>query len=91
VAECWNCGRSFQPEGKIARDSECPYCAAYLRCCRNCHFYERDAPNSCREPQAELQPEKELANACDYFREGKTGAGNRLQKPRSDFDNLFKD
>jgi hypothetical protein len=47
--------------------------------------------NDCREPQADLQPDKEVANACDYFRVAKEvtpkGKGG---KSKSDFDSLFK-
>ncbi|MBI3871931.1 MAG: hypothetical protein HY304_02505 [candidate division Zixibacteria bacterium] len=91
MAKCWNCGRTYEPPDKITRESECPHCAAYLRCCRNCGFYDVHAPNQCREPSADLQPDKEAANACDYFRPGSASGGSAPKKGRGDFDSLFKD
>jgi hypothetical protein len=91
MAKCWNCGKEYEPEGKIMRDAECPHCAAWLRCCRNCQFYQVGLPNDCREPQADLQPDKEAANACDYFRALGTGKAGGPKKGKMDFDGLFKD
>lgn len=92
MAICWNCSKSYEPPDLVTRATECPHCAAYLRCCRNCEFYQPGLRNDCREPQADLQPDKEVANACDYFRvatqikpKGKGG------KSKSDFDSLFGD
>jgi len=92
MATCWNCSKTYEQPDLITRTSECPHCAAYLRCCRNCEFYKPGMRNDCREPQADLQPDKEVANACDYFRVAtmitpKTKGG----KSKSDFDSLFKD
>ena len=92
MAICWNCDREYETADLVTRESECPHCAAYLRCCRNCEFYDRSARNMCREPQAELQSEKEVANACDYFRVAKNvRGGSQSKKSKSDFDSLFKD
>jgi hypothetical protein len=51
----------------FGRRSECPRCAASLRCCRQCRFYERGAGKDCREPQADEVVDKEQSNFCDYF------------------------
>ena len=92
MAICWSCAKEYETPDLITRESECPHCAAFLRCCRNCEFYDRPARNMCREPQAELQPEKEIANACDYFRAAKSvRGGDQSKKSKSDFDSLFKD
>ena len=89
VAICWNCGGTYDVPDGIMRDSECPHCTAYLRCCRNCGFYEPEAHNACHEPMAQLQADKEVANACDYFRPAgqvKPASG----KTKTDLDGLFK-
>ena len=91
MPHCWNCGEPYEVEGKIARSMECEKCAAWLRCCRNCQFYDVTAPGQCREPQAELQSDKEVANACDYFRPLGVGPASKPKKSKNDFDGLFKD
>lgn len=92
MATCWNCGKTYDAPDLITRETECPHCAAFLRSCRNCEFYDPLAHNECREPQAELQPDKERANACDYFRAAKAvRAGGKKAKGKGDFDALFKD
>jgi hypothetical protein len=91
MAECWSCGESYEIQGKVTRDQECSRCAAWLRCCRNCTFFDEFAPNQCREPQAELQPDKEAANACDYFRPSGRGPSTKGPKSKGDFDGLFRD
>jgi len=91
MARCWNCGREYEAEDKITRASECPHCAAWLRCCKNCQFYDLHAPNQCREPQADLQSDKEAANACDYFRAAGVAGSPAPKKGKTDFDSLFKD
>jgi len=65
--QCYRCQSPIELEGKPTRSDTCPQCGAYLRCCRNCRFYEPAAHNQCREPQAELVSDKEMANFCDYF------------------------
>jgi len=92
MAICWNCGREYEAPDLITRESECPRCAAFLRSCRNCEFYDVRAHNQCREPQAELQGDKEAANACDYFQAAKSVRGEgQKTKSKNDFDSLFKD
>ena len=92
MSTCWSCGKEYEAPDLITRESECPHCAAFLRCCRNCEFYDPSAHNQCREPQAELQSDKEVANACDYFRAAKSVRNEgRPKKSKSDFDSLFKD
>jgi hypothetical protein len=64
---CYNCKTKISLAGQPSRSQTCPQCAAYLRCCRNCRFYDPQAHNQCREPQAEWVKDKEMANFCDYF------------------------
>jgi hypothetical protein len=90
MAICWKCNKDYETPDRIERDSECPHCASYLRCCRNCGFYDSNVHNACHEPMAELQGDKEVANVCDYFRvTDKIGPAG--QKPNTDFGALFKD
>ena len=93
MAKCWNCGEDFDLPDLVTRESECPHCASYLRTCRGCGFYDPAAQNQCREPQAELVADKEVANSCDYYRvtEFPRTAGGGRRKTRQDLDNLFKD
>ena len=92
MATCWNCGKSYEPPDLITRESECPSCAAFLRCCRNCDFYDPDASNNCREPLVDLQGDKETANTCDYFRVASNVRTDGSQKKNhGDFNDLFKD
>jgi len=93
MAVCWNCGKEYEAPDLITRESECPHCAAYLRCCKNCTFFDPAAHNACREPQAELVGDKEVANACDYFRlrGSHTPTRGGTEKSKRDFDDLFKD
>lgn len=90
MAICWNCGTDYETPDLLTRESECPSCAAYLRSCRNCEFYEPNAHNQCRETQAELQANKEVANSCDYFRAATEPkqVGNRMSK--LNIGDLFK-
>ncbi len=93
MATCWSCQKRYDVPDLVTRESECPHCAAYLRCCRGCQFYDPNAHNQCREPQAELVSDKEVANTCDYFRlaEEPSAAGGTPQKTKKDLDDLFKD
>lgn len=93
MATCWNCGKKYSEPDLVTRESECPHCAAYLRCCRGCEFYDPAAYNECHEPEAELVADKEVANSCDYYRfsEQPTEVGRKKRTTREDLDNLFKD
>ena len=92
MSVCWSCSKEYEAPDLITRESECPHCAAFLRSCRNCEFYDVSANNMCREPQADLQGDKEVANACDYFRAAKSVRGEgRKKNSKDDFNSLFKD
>lgn len=53
--------------GKIGRREVCSGCGKDLHVCRNCRFYDPQAYNACREPQAERVIDKDRSNFCDYF------------------------
>ena len=64
---CYKCGNEVVIDKRPWRTSTCPKCEAYLHCCLNCRFYEKNAHNECREPEAKWVRDKEIANFCDYF------------------------
>ncbi len=64
---CYNCSSAIQFEGQISRTLTCQNCSCNVKCCLNCTFYEPNAYNECREPQAERITNKELANFCSFF------------------------
>lgn len=91
---CYACKKTldYNSGQKIHKNDECSYCYADLHCCRMCEFYDPQAYNQCREPNAERIVEKEKANYCDYFIL-KGGEGNQGQKKDDLFaaaDSLFK-
>ncbi len=51
----------------MPRNATCESCAADLRCCRTCRFYDPSAYNACTEPAADRVLEKDRANFCDFY------------------------
>ena len=93
---CFSCSKKLDLNHgqKIVKNEECPYCYASLHSCRMCHYYEPQAYNQCREPNAERIVEKEKANYCDFYLV-KTETGKASQnKSKSDLlaqaEALFK-
>lgn len=64
---CFKCSKGIQFSGKIGRREDCTHCGADLHCCRNCHFYDKNSYNECKETSADVVQEKERSNFCDYF------------------------
>jgi len=90
MKRCFSCGEDLGGFPSPSRQDTCPRCNAYVRCCRNCRFYDQYAHNSCREPQAEWVQDKEQANFCEYFELcGASYAGGE-SSPRSKFGDLFR-
>lgn len=90
---CYNCQTEIPLEAKVTRNATCPKCLAYLHCCRNCRFYDPNAHNQCREPQAEWVKDKEAANYCDFFEPGAVGnvsRDSRKEAAKKNLDDLFK-
>jgi len=89
---CFNCGTEIQLDRRATRQDSCPRCMSYVRCCRNCRFYDPGAHNQCREPQSSWVKDKESANFCDYFEPssekpvGNTRKADAMQK----LNELFK-
>lgn len=64
---CYFCGTELEMKDRVGRGMTCPSCKNDLHVCRNCEFFDANAYNECREPQAERVLDKEKANFCDYF------------------------
>jgi hypothetical protein len=66
--KCAFCKADLQVEGFISRADTCPQCGRYLRCCKQCNFYDPKAYNECKEVMAERIMDKERSNFCEFFR-----------------------
>ncbi|MGB0453355.1 MAG: hypothetical protein ACPGJV_06540 [Bacteriovoracaceae bacterium] len=90
---CHSCKKALDidPNQKIFKSEECPYCYADLRCCKMCSFYDPSAYNECREPSAQRVLEKEKANFCDFFKlQGAQSEEEKKENLLSAADSLFK-
>ena len=67
MKRCHRCHNAILIDDTPGRREVCPTCGADLHCCFNCRFYDPDAYNQCREPQAERVLDKERSNFCDFF------------------------
>lgn len=89
--KCYKCEFEIVMDRKVFRQDTCPRCDSYLRCCLNCRFYDKVAYHECRESQADLVRDKEIANFCDYFEprvEKKQDAAAELSRKK--LEELFK-
>ncbi len=89
---CAGCGADLGRPERVGRRATCPRCAADLRACRHCRFYDAHAADGCREPQAERVVDKARANFCDYFAivEGAAPAApDTADAARAALDRLF--
>lgn len=73
---CYACGAELRFQGVVGRRAECPACGVELHACLACRHHDQSAAHGCREPHAEPPPDRERANACDFFQLG-DGAGHR--------------
>lgn len=64
---CFHCKSKVSIGDKPSRNETCTNCGKDLKVCRNCRFYNLSSTNQCSEPMAELVPDKEKANFCEYF------------------------
>lgn len=89
---CFSCGTGLSFSAEVGRREECPKCRADVHVCKNCHFYDKNSYNECREPQAEVVREKDRANFCDYFQLSSKGAASGPSKEdlKSQAEALFK-
>lgn len=70
---CWKCGNKEEFADRVPLRAECGKCGEDLHVCKSCQFWDPKVYNECREPQAELVPDRERANRCDYFQAGAEG------------------
>jgi hypothetical protein len=97
MKSCHACGAEWAEKESPGFSAECPRCAAYLHCCRNCKFFAPGAHHDCREPQADPVADKEKRNTCEYFlfadRAPGAGAADaesaRAAAARAKLDRLF--
>ncbi|MCL2230280.1 MAG: hypothetical protein FWC01_04240 [Treponema sp.] len=96
---CWYCGTPIKDSEPIGRSLRCADCGKDLRSCKNCRFFLPGSRGDCKESGAELQPDKERANFCDWFSldqkfksqtAGQSGEKEKADASRTAFDNLFK-
>ncbi|MCL2765050.1 MAG: hypothetical protein FWD40_07220 [Treponema sp.] len=91
---CWYCGLPIKDAEPIGRSLRCQKCGKDLRSCKNCRFFLPGSRGDCREPGAEMQPDKERANFCDWFSLAQSQEQSK-EKEKADaakeaFNNLFK-
>jgi hypothetical protein len=103
IIVCWSCKQEVEVSDKVIRTDICTKCELPLKCCYNCHFYDRSAYHQCNEPQAEWVRYKEKANFCEYFtvrrpvvpqpatRQSATDPPPKRDKTKSAWDSLFKE
>ena len=95
MIRCFKCNSELNVLIPVARSETCAKCGAYVRCCKNCKFYDEFAHNRCREPNADLVADKENSNFCDWFGPAERGAVSKntaqsAENAKSKFDALFK-
>ncbi|HNU69854.1 MAG TPA: hypothetical protein PKH54_11905 [Myxococcota bacterium] len=67
IFKCYNCGEELVFDVKIGRRDMCPNCYAYLHCCYNCKFWDKNVHNQCTENQGEFIRDRAEGNFCLYF------------------------
>lgn len=70
--QCYKCKMTLNlsANDNISRSEDCDHCHTDLRVCYMCQFFDKNAYNECREPNAPRILEKDKGNFCDYFRLG---------------------
>ncbi|MDR2965008.1 MAG: hypothetical protein LBU88_04465 [Treponema sp.] len=94
---CWYCGKPITAPRPIGRSARCDSCGKDLRSCKNCLFFLPGGRGDCKESGAEMQPDKERANFCDWFSlndknrpgDGQYKEREKAESARAAFDNLF--
>ena len=92
---CWHCGASLAELSLPLRRSDvCRACNVELHVCRMCVEYDVSYAKHCKEPTAEEERQKDVANFCDHFRP-RVGAyvakdTAELVRAKSALDDLFR-
>ena len=94
---CHQCGWEWTLTGQPGRSETCHQCGADLKVCLNCVSYEARSAYQCRDRRADLVPDKQLANFCEYFEFVrrvwmlKADGDTRAQAARDQLKKLFGD
>jgi hypothetical protein len=90
--KCAFCKKDLEFTGIISRADTCPHCARYLRCCKQCKFYDPRSYNECKEVMAERIVDKERPNFCDFFSlKGPTNESQKqVEEAKRKLEALFK-
>jgi len=97
MAQCYFCGTAIPEQKKIYRNTTCDSCGKPLKVCRNCKFYDKDAPHACLEHITDPVQDKENANFCEFFvLDSRNNASGTLNKKNhamaiNAFNSLFSD
>jgi hypothetical protein len=81
--KCFHCGTQMTFPERVPLRAECDKCHSDAHVCKNCAHYDPKVYNECREPQAEVVPEKDRANRCEYFTPSQ-GPGGSVAKTKED-------
>lgn len=88
---CFSCQKVNTGLLSVGRKDECQHCKADLHVCKNCELYDPKVYNECKEPQADVQRERERSNFCDYFKPKASGSfGSEKDKLKAAAEALFK-
>ena len=91
---CFFCGANTNFNEKVGRNDTCSTCKRYLKCCRNCKFFDEKVYNACLEPNSERQVDKEAGNFCEYFCQQTEKKAEdeklKLQQAKQALESLFK-
>ncbi|NUN12221.1 MAG: hypothetical protein HUU55_01145 [Myxococcales bacterium] len=88
---CYQCKEELIFDVKIGRRDMCPNCGAYLHCCFNCKFWDKNVHNQCTENQGEFIRDRAEGNFCLYFtfREVPEDTTTDADRARAKLDALF--
>jgi hypothetical protein len=91
MKHCHHCKKELDVTEKPARGDVCPHCAADLKVCLYCKFFDPGSYNECTEPMAERVVDKDRSNFCEYFELGDGIAGESKEEDKlKDLKDLFK-
>ncbi len=90
--KCAFCKTDLALDNQIGRADTCPSCGKFLRCCKQCQFYDPRSYNECREVMADRILDKERSNFCEYFkpRGGEDQREIQVQEAKKKLEALFK-
>lgn len=66
MKSCHRCRASWEGFGEPRFREQCESCGAYVRCCRNCAYFDLRSVQ-CRIPEAMYVGDRQMANYCEEF------------------------